>query len=121
MKIYLDSEFKCHTTNDNGIYREVTLSENAKSFFSNKCMTFIEGYRLKPDGETWVREDEDAFSGGEMISPWKPYDELDFAQREYERQLLKEYEANLAEYKANLAELDSALLDIQYQNLVGGL
>ncbi len=102
MKIYIDFDFKCHTTNPNGTFREVILSESAKIFFNNKCTAFIEGYRLKPDGETWVREDGEVFSGGEMIAPWKPYPELDAAQREYERKQLAEYEKALAEIEAAL-------------------
>lgn len=94
--IYIDSEFKCHVTAD-GTFREVILSENARNIFANKCTAFIEGYRLKPDGETWVREDGEVFSGGEMISPWKDYAELDNAQREYEKELLAEYEALINE------------------------
>lgn len=94
--VYIDSEFKCHTTNPDGAFRKVILSENARTFFSNKCTTFVEGYRLKPDGETWVREDGEVFSGGEMITPWKDYDELDVAQREYERQKLADAENALA-------------------------
>lgn len=84
MKVYIDSEFKCHTTNPNGIFREAVLSENAKGFFSDKCTAFIEGYRLKPEDETWVREDGEEFSGGEMITPWKNYNELAAAQAQYE-------------------------------------
>ena len=102
MKVYIDSEFRCHIDNPDGIFREVVLSESAKAFFANKCTTFIEGYRLKPEGETWVREDGEVFSGGEMITPWKDYDELDSAQRKYERQQLAEYEAALAEIEAAL-------------------
>ena len=100
--IYIDSEYKCHTTNPDGTYLEVILSESARMFFADKCTTFIEGYRLKPEGETWVREDGEVFSGGEMITPWKPYDELDADQREYERQLIAEYESALAEIEAAL-------------------
>lgn len=85
--IYLDSEYRCHTTNPDGTFREVILSENARTFFSNKCVTFIEGFRLKPEGETWVREDGKVFSGGEMIAPWKPYDQLAAAQAQYEADL----------------------------------
>ena len=84
MEIYIDAEFKCHTTNPDGIFRKVVLSENAKAFFDGKCTTFIEGYRLKPEGETWVREDGKVFDGGEMITPWKPYDQLAAAQAQYE-------------------------------------
>ena len=85
MKIYIDLEYKCHTTNPDGTFREVE-----HPFFEGKCTTFIEGYRFVPTGETWTRSDGAVFYG-EMIAPWKPFDELDAAQREYERQLLAEY------------------------------
>lgn len=94
--IYIDSDFKCHTTNPDGTFREIVLSERVSKFFAGKCTAFIEGYRMKPDGETWVREDGEVFSGGEMITPWKPYSELDAAQREYERQKLADAENALA-------------------------
>ena len=86
-KVYIDSEFKCHTTNPDGTFREIVLSEDARIFFANKCATFIEGYRLKPDEETWVREDGEVFSGGEMITPWRNYDQLDAAQQQYKTML----------------------------------
>lgn len=101
MKIYIDTECKCHTTNPDGAFREVTLSENAKTFFSGKCKTFIEGYRYCPEGESYVREDGEVFYG-EQITAWKPYSELDAAQREYERQMLADYESALAEIEAAL-------------------
>lgn len=82
--IYIDDDFKCHTTNPDGTFREVVLSDSAKTFFVDKCTTFIEGYLLKPEGETWVREDGEVFSGGEMITPWKNYDLLEAAQVQYE-------------------------------------
>ena len=85
--VYIDSEYKCHVSND-GTFREVVLSDSARTFFADKCTAFIEGYRLKPDGETWVREDGRVFFGGEIISLWKDYNEPDAAQREYEKQLL---------------------------------
>jgi hypothetical protein len=84
MKVYVDEEFKCHTSNPDSVFLEVTLSKSAESFFANKCITFIEGYRLKPEGETWIREDGKVFSGGEMITPWKDYNELAAAQSQYE-------------------------------------
>lgn len=96
MIVYIDNDFKCHTTNPDGTFREVVLSESARDFFANKCTTFIEGYRLKPDGETWVRDDGEVFSGGEMIAPWKDYAQLDAAQREYEREQLADAENALA-------------------------
>ena len=94
--IYIDSEYKCHISNPEGTFREVVLSASARTFFSDKCTAFIEGYRLKPDGETWIRNDCHVFSGGEMITPWKDYDELDEAQRKYEKQKLADAENALA-------------------------
>ena len=78
--VYIDADFKCHTSNDD------TMREVQTDFFGGKCQTLIEGYRFVPAGETWTREDGVVFSG-EMASPWKPYSELDQAQREYEREL----------------------------------
>lgn len=82
--IYLDSDYKCHTSN-NGTMKAVETD-----FFDGKCDAFIEGYRFVPKGETWVRHDGKAFDG-EMIAPWRDYSKLDAAQREYEKQLLAEY------------------------------
>lgn len=85
--IFTDAGFRCHETNPDGVFREVILSEDARAFFSDKCTTFIEGYRLKPENETWIREDGQVFSGGEMITPWKDYNELAAAQAQYEADL----------------------------------
>lgn len=104
MKLYIDSEFKCHTTNPDGAFREVVLSKNAEAFFINKCTAFVEGYRLKPDGETWVREDGTVFSGGEMIAPWKDSNELDSAQREHERALILDMQNALNKLGVTLDE-----------------
>ena len=98
MKIYIDSEFKCHITNKDGECREIETE-----FFDDKCATFIEGYRFVPYGQSWTRSDGVVF-GGEMISPWKPYAELASAQREYERQKLAEYEALIDELYAEVTE-----------------
>lgn len=89
-KIYIDSEFRCRTTNPDGTFREVETN-----FFDGKCTTFVEGYRFVPQGESWTREDGTVFRG-EMIAPWKDYDELDSAQREYERKKLADAENALA-------------------------
>lgn len=90
MKIYIDDEFKCHTANTDNTYREFDVP-----YFDGKCQTFIEGYRFVPAGESWTRSDGVVFNG-EMISPWKPYSELDSAQREYEREKLADAENALA-------------------------
>ena len=87
--IYIDSDFKCHATND-GTMREVQTD-----FFEGKCDAFIEGYRFVPSGEHWTRSDGAVFEG-EMIAPWKDYDELDSVQREYEKEKLADAENALA-------------------------
>lgn len=88
--IYLDSDFKCHTSNPDG-----TMTEIQTDFFHGKCGAFIEGYRFVPSGESWTRSDGTVFHG-EMIAPWKNYAELDAAQRQYARDMA-ELEAAYAE------------------------
>ena len=80
MKIYIDTDFKCHLKN-NGTMVEINVD-----YFNGKCDTFIEGYRFIPSGQVWTRKDGVAFEG-EMAAPWKSYDELDQAQRKYEQEL----------------------------------
>lgn len=81
---YIDSDFKCNTANDG------TMTTVETDFFDGKCDAFVEGYRFVPAGQSWIREDGAVFRG-EMAAPWKPWQELDAAQREYERELLAEY------------------------------
>lgn len=82
--------------------------------FEGKCQAYIEGYRFVPSGQTFVREDGVEFRG-EMISPWKPWKELDEAQREYERE---QYAALTAE-NAELLEAMAAMVDDVYNQDVG--
>lgn len=100
--IYIDSDFKCHVTDDG------TLTAVETDFFDGKCDTFIEGYRYVPAGAVWTRSDGVVFTG-EMIAPWKDYAELDYAQLLYERQQLEEAQAKNAEYEAALQEIETAL------------
>ena len=93
--IYIDADYKCHTANAEG-RRAVKTDE-----FCGKCTEYIDGYRFVPAGEIWVRADGTAFSG-EMIAPWKPWEELDAAQREFERQQLADYEQALSDIEAAL-------------------
>ena len=83
VKIYIDSDYKCHTS----------AAENRRAvetdFFDGKCKQFIEGYRYVPMGETWVRFDGKVFSG-EMISPHIDYNELEKAQLIYEKEQAEE-------------------------------
>ena len=89
VKIYIDSDFKCHVSDDG------TMTTVETDFFDGKCDTFIEGYRFVPVGESWTREDGEVFRG-EMIAPRKPYKELDAAQRKYEQEKLADAENALA-------------------------
>lgn len=88
MKLYIDSECKCHVTDDG------TMTAVETDFFDGKCQAFIEGYRFIPSGRKWARADGAVFTG-EMIAPWKPYSELDAAQREYEQALIADMETAL--------------------------
>ncbi|MBQ7858736.1 MAG: hypothetical protein IJ347_01190 [Faecalibacterium sp.] len=86
--IYIDSEFRCFATEN-----ENTVQNIGTDFFDGKCDAFIEGFRFIPQGETWVREDGVEFHG-EMIAPWKPYEQLERAQMAYEKE---QYEAAIDE------------------------
>ena len=101
-KIYIDSDFKCHISDDG------TMIAVETDFFDGKCDTFIEGYRFIPFGETWTRSDGHVFRG-EMVAPWKPYSELDAIQREYENAeritALEENNAMLTECVLELSEI----------------
>lgn len=90
MTIYIDNDFKCHVIDDG------TMTAVETDAFDGMCTEYIEGYRYVPSGQTWTRSDGVEFTG-EMISPWRPWAELDAAQREYERQQLADMRAALAE------------------------
>ena len=78
MTIYLDSDYRCHLTND-GSRRPVEIDA-----FDGKCAAYIEGYRFIPTGENWTRPDGAVFAG-EMIAPAEDYARLEKAQRQYEQ------------------------------------
>lgn len=77
MKIYIDKDYMCHTTND-GSLREIDVSD-----FEGKCAAYIENCRYVPKGETWTRSDGEVFTG-EMISPAVDSRILEAYQRQYE-------------------------------------
>lgn len=77
MRIYLDSDFRCHLS-DGGGMRPVDTD-----CFDGKCAAFIEGYRFVPAGESWTRADGAVFQG-EMIAPAEDYARLEMAQQQYE-------------------------------------
>ena len=90
VRIYIDSDYRCHVSNPEGAYIAVETTA-----FDGKCDAYIEGYRFVPAGKSWTREDGVVFSG-EMIAPWKDWNELDTAQRDYEREQLADALAALA-------------------------
>jgi hypothetical protein len=90
MKIYIDSDCKCHAAPADGLTAVDT------DFFGGKAPRYIDGYRFVPAGESWTREDGAVFAG-EMVSPWKPWEELDAVQREYEREQYNSLLAQLSE------------------------
>lgn len=96
-RIYIDSDFKCHVTNDG------TMTAVETNAFDGKCDAYIEGYRYVPEGESWTREDGNVFTGL-MVSPWKDYAELDAAQRSYELEQLADMKQALATLGVTLDE-----------------
>ena len=82
MTIYIDSDYKCHTSPGDGLTAVETDA------FDGKCRQFIEGYRFVPAGENWTREDGQVFYG-EMIAPWRPYEILAEFQAIYEEEQTK--------------------------------
>lgn len=102
MTIYIDSDYKCHTTTADGLTAVET------DVFDGMCAAYIEGYRFVPAGQTWTRPDGVVFQG-EMVCPWRPWRELDSAQRAYEQEQLEEAQKQITEYEAALSEIEAAL------------
>ena len=90
MKIYIDNDYKCHTSSGDGFTPVETDA------FDGKCRQYIEGYRFVPSGQTWIREDGQVFSGG-MVAPWRPYE------------ILAEFQAIYEEEQAKQADMAAAL------------
>lgn len=101
MKIYIDNDYKCHTSND-GTMREIETDA-----FNGKCPAYIEGYRFIPNGETWTNPQGVECSG---VSPWKDYNILEAYQEQYEAML-----AELEAAKADLADADAALAELSVE------
>ena len=103
MQIYIDADFKCYTAPKEGLATVET------AFFDGKCAAYIEGYRFVPAGEIWTAADGTVYSG-EMITPWKPWEELDAAQRVYEREQVQ----SLTAQNAELLDAMAAMVDDVY-------
>ena len=79
MIIYIDNEYKCHTSSGDGFTPVETDA------FDGKCRQYIEGYRFVPAGKTWTRSDGAVFTG-EMVAPWRDSSILDEFQGLYEEE-----------------------------------
>ena len=90
MTIYIDNDYKCHTSPGEGLTAVETDA------FDGKCRQYIEGYRFVPSGGSWVREDGEVFTG-EMVAPWRPYE------------ILAEFQAIYEEEQAKQADMAAAL------------
>ena len=101
MKIYIDSEYRCHVSNDSNM-REFDVP-----FFDGKCAEFVEGYRYVPSGETWIRGDGQAFSG-EMIAPCRDYSQILEIQTAADR-AQAQAQQTITEYEQALTEIEKAL------------
>ena len=97
MTIYIDSDYKCHTSPADGL---TAIETDA---FDGKCSRYIEGYRFVPKGETWTREDGVEFTG-EMVAPWRDYSILAELQSVYDEQ-----QQTINEYEAALSDIEQAL------------
>lgn len=94
MTVYIDTEYKCYTSAAEG---RRAIETDA---FDGKCPEWIESYRFIPEGETWVREDGEMFTG--MMAPWKDLGEAYAAQAAYLEQLLAASQAQAADMQAAL-------------------
>lgn len=97
MTIYIDADCKCHTSPGEGLTAVETDA------FEGKCRQYIEGYRFVPAGQSWEREDGQAFEG-EMVAPWRNYE------------LLAEFQAIYEEEQAKAMEEIAALVEEVYNS-----
>ena len=101
MTIYIDNDYKCHTSPGDGF---TSVETDA---FDGKCRQYIEGYRFVPAGETWIREDGQVFIGG-MVAPWRPYEILVELQAVYE----EEQDKTTAEMAALVEEVYNSDMEV---------
>lgn len=89
MTIYIDNDYKCHTSPGEGLTAVETDA------FNGKCRRYIEGYRFVPAGESWTRSDGAVFTG-DMVAPWRDYELLAELQSLYEEEQAKQAEMEAA-------------------------
>lgn len=86
MTIYIDGDYKCHTSPGDGLAAVETDA------FDGKCSRYIRGYRFVPAGQTWTREDGVVFAG-EMNAPAEDSRILEAAQAAYEEAMAENADA----------------------------
>ena len=100
MTIYIDNDYKCHTSPGEGLTAVET------NVFDGKCRQYIEGYRFVPAGEIWTREDGAVFRG-EMVAPWRDYG------------ILSEFQEVAQEEQAKATEEIAAIVEEVYNSDIG--
>ena len=101
MRIYIDSEYKCHTSPGEGLTAVETDA------FDGKCRQYIEGYRFVPSGKSWTREDGQVFHG-EMMAPWRDYAILS----EFQEVAQEEQDKATAEMAALIEEVYNSDMEV---------
>ena len=101
MIIYIDNDYKCHTSQGEGLTAVET------DFFDGKCRQYIEGYRFVPSGQSWTRENGEVFTG-EMVAPWRPYEIL----AELQEVAQEEQDKSTAEMAALVEEVYNSDLEV---------
>ena len=104
MRFYLDENYKCHK-NDVGNCRVFE-----SRYFDGKADAVIEGYMFVPGGEEAILNGETVI--GRLFTHWKPWHELDAAQRAYEREQLEAVKRENEELLSDLA----AMVDAVYES-----
>ncbi len=102
MKIYIDSDYKCHATPADGLTAVET------DFFDGKAPGYIDGYRFIPAGQSWTDADGTVYRG-EAAFPVTDWEALDKLQRAYEREQIPALTAQNDEYEAAISEIEEAL------------
>ena len=100
MTIYIDNDYKCHTSPGEGLTAVETDA------FDGKCRQYIEGYRFVPAGQSWTRVDGQVFHG-EMVAPWRDYG------------ILSEFQEVAQEEQAKATEEIAAIVEEVYNSDIG--
>ena len=127
--IYLDEEFRAYAEQDTEITRMPW--DDVEGFFVGKCEAFIEGHRVVPEGEEWIRDDGKVFTGL-MISPIVNPIILQSVQATADKQTIANLDAEVLELAnqnalhvqqkaiddATIAALDAEVVDLTYENIL---